>query len=224
MPIQDYGVWKGRPVSYEVDPPHDRSPHINLVFTGDGPRKLKAAINVKSQTKPHELVYWFDRNFSHPLTLALVQLDYGFQAIEPDDSQTMDLALDYVRTPDILQLQEGRILPFIEDGPDNDILDQLQPILDDAIQQKADIYLYGSSFGPGGIHEVHMNQGSTGFDNGVRQDGGFLLRFADGRWAAVFLAFASQRIPTDDTSGEPLPGSQSRSLKSIIESRGRARL
>ncbi|KAJ9497135.1 hypothetical protein LTR99_002071 [Exophiala xenobiotica] len=219
MPIQDYGVWKGKPVSYKVDPPSDSSPHINLVFTGDGPTKLSAAINVKSTSQPSQLVYWFDRNFSHPLTQTLAQLDYGFQAIDSDDSQTKDLALDYVRTPDLLQLKEGRVLPFTEDGPDNDILDELQPILDDAIQQKADIYLYGSSYGTG-IHDIHMNQGSPGFDNGVGQDGAFLLRFPDEHWEAVFLAFASQRIPTDDTSGDPLSGSQSQSLESIIESGG----
>jgi uncharacterized protein YukJ len=65
-----------------------------------------------------------------------------------------------------------------------------------------------------------MNQGSPGFDNGVGQDGAFLLRFPDEHWEAVFLAFASQRIPTDDTSGDPLSGSQSQSLESIIESGG----
>lgn len=222
MPIQDYGVWKGKPVSYEVDPPQDRTPHINLVFQSNGPTQLKAAINVKSKTKPHELVYWFDRAFSNQLTQSLANLEYGFQAIDPDDQQANNYALDYARTPGLLQLQAGRILPFMEVGPDNDILDQLQPILDDAIEQRADIYLYGSSFGPGGIHEVHMNQGSAGFDNGVKQDGGFLLRFPDGHWEAVFLAFASQQIPTDDFSGDPLP--DSRSLKNIIESGGRARL
>ncbi|KIW20412.1 hypothetical protein PV08_00987 [Exophiala spinifera] len=222
MPIRDYGVWKGKPVSYTVDPPRDRTPHINLVFQSDGQTMLKAAINVKSKTKPHELVYWVDRTFSHPLTQYIETVDYGFKAIEPDDQQAATYALDYARTPGLLQFESGRILPFMEDGPDNDILDQLRPILDAAIEKQADIYLYGSSFGPGGIHEVHMNQGSVGFDNGVKQDGGLILRFPDGHWEAVFLAFASQQIPTDNISGLPTP--DSRSLKDIIQSGGRARL
>ncbi len=56
MPIRDYGVWKAKPLSYTVDGPGDRSPHINLVFGDDQNSELKAAINVKSQASPSELV------------------------------------------------------------------------------------------------------------------------------------------------------------------------
>ncbi|OAP64450.1 hypothetical protein AYL99_00422 [Fonsecaea erecta] len=223
MPISHYGVWKGFPLSYEVDGPNDRTPHINLSFKDDedGTIERKAAINVKSQGQPNELVYWFDRNFSHPLTQDLERLDYGFHPIEPQNDDTQDLPLDYIRSRNLLRISNGRILPYLESGPDNDILDQLRPILDDAISQRADIYLYGSSFGSG-IHDVHMNQGSVGFSNGVGQDGAFFLRFSDGHWEAVFLAFASQQIPTDDSNGQPLPDSTS--LKNIIGRQGRARL
>ena len=211
MPIPKYGVWKGTPISYQVDGPGDRSPHLNLVFKDDQTDGLKAAINVKSQANPSELVYWFNRNFSHPLTHDLENQRYGFQAIDPNDQRTRSLALDYIRTHDLLEIQSGRLLPFEEDGPDNDILDQLQPILDDAIKQQADIYLYGSSFGEG-IHDVHMNQGSPGDrfreDNGAGTDGGFMLKFPDGHWEAVFLAFASQQIPTGD-DGQPTDDSKS---------------
>ncbi|KIW31195.1 uncharacterized protein PV07_02863 [Cladophialophora immunda] len=223
MPIPHYGVWKGFPVSYQVDGPHDRTPHINLSFKDDknGTIERKAAINVKSQGHPNELVYWFDHNFSHPLTQDLARLDYGFHAIGSRDRDTRDLALDYTRTRSLLRIPDGRILPFLEDGPDNDILDQLRPILDEAISNEAEIYLYGSSFGSG-IHDVHMNQGSVGFDNGVRQDGAFFLQFPDLHWEAVFLAFASQQIPTDDRNGQPTPDSTS--LQRIIGNQGRARL
>jgi len=210
MPITNYGVWKGTPLSYEVDGPSDRTPHINLVFGDSENDNLKAAINVKSQASPSELVYWFNRTFSSPLTNALESLASGFQSISYGDDSTSSLALDYIRTPNLLNFQDGRLLPFNESGPNNDILDQLKPILDDAISQKADIYLYGSSFGDG-IHDVHMNQGSPGKqfkkDNGVGTDGGFLLRFPDGHWEAVFLAFASQQIPTDE-DGNPTPDSK----------------
>ncbi|KAH0837602.1 hypothetical protein AYO21_10988 [Fonsecaea monophora] len=223
MPIPHYGVWKGIPVSYQVDGPNDRTPHINLSFKDDnhGTIKRKAAINVKSQDHPNELVYWFNHNFSHLVTRDLEHLDYGFHPIDPRDRDTRDLALDYIRTRNLLRVPDGRILPFRESGPDNDILDQLRPILDDAIRQRADIYLYGSSFGSG-IHDIHMNQGSVGFPNGIGQDGAFFLRFPDGHWEAVFLAFASQRIPTDDRNGQPVPDSTS--LERIIGRQGRPRL
>ncbi|OCT49961.1 hypothetical protein CLCR_07588 [Cladophialophora carrionii] len=212
MPIPDYGFWKAKPVSYKVDGPSDRTPHINLVFKDDDNDRLKAAINVKSQANPSELVYWFD-----PLC---------FKWTESRDPSAQSLALDYLRTPDLVHVQEGRLLPYDEHGPDNDILDQLRPILDDAIRQQADVYLYGSRFDSGdGIHDVHMNQGSPGRrfrkDNGVNTDGGILFRFPDGHWEAVFLAFASQQIPTDDDGH---PTRDSRSLANLLRSGGRARL
>lgn len=59
------------------------------------------------------------------------------------------------------------------------------------------------------IHDIHMNQGSLPkFDNGIYEDGGIIFYFPDGdHWEAIFIAFASQRIPTDN-NGLPLPQSQ----------------
>jgi uncharacterized protein YukJ len=54
-----------------------------------------------------------------------------------------------------------------------------------------------------------MNQGSLPqFANGIYEDGALLFKFDDGHWEAVFLAFASQKIPTDD-QGEAQPNSKS---------------
>ena len=56
---------------------------------------------------------------------------------------------------------------------------------------------------------MHMNQGSPqrwARDNGVLQDGAFLLEFDD-HWEAVFIAFASQAVHTEDgpnNAGQPL--------------------
>jgi len=228
MPIRDYGVWKGKPISYKVDDPRDPTPHISLVFQDKHDDNIRAAINVKSSGTPSELVYWFDRNFSHPITRALKNIPQGFQPINPNSGSTRSLSLDYFRR-DLLRIQDGRVLPFTEDGPDDDILDQLEPILDDAIEQKADIYLFGSRFRDrrrgDGIHNVHMNQGSPQpqfkDDNGVGRDGGFLLYFPnDDHWEAVFLAFASQVNPTDD-AGQPTP--ESTPLGEIISGRQRRR-
>lgn len=220
MTIPHYGVWVGRPIRIKVDSPSDKTPHIELFYKDDlnGSKQLRAAINVKSQSQDSRLVYWFDQSFSHPLTDELAQLEYGFQLIRPNDAATSGLAIDFVRAdPKLLELKDGRILPYNLPGKDNDILDQLVPILKDAISQQADIFLFGSSFGSG-IHDVHMNQGSAGFENGVAQDGAILLRFPDGHWEAVFLAFASQCVPTDDSTGEPL--SDSTPLSDIAHGHG----
>jgi len=63
-----------------------------------------------------------------------------------------------------------------------------------------------------GIHDVHMNQGSAGRFakyNGVWQDGGLIIEDPDsGRLTALFLAFGSQAIHTDEQTGHSLPNSQ----------------
>ena len=213
MAVKHYGVWAAKPIRYDSERA-DRSPHIHLFFK-DHPqarRELTAAINVKSLDRDSRLVFWLVRDFSHPLTSELQNLELGFQLIQQNDGLQ---GLDYIRTPDLISdITTGEVLHHNVSGPNNDIIDKLEPILDDAIKQDATVYLFGSSFGSG-IHDIHMNQGSLPrFDNGVGQDGGLLFQFSDGHWEAVFLAFASQRIPTDDETGKSLP--QSRSLAAIL--------
>jgi uncharacterized protein YukJ len=55
-----------------------------------------------------------------------------------------------------------------------------------------------------------MNQGSLPrYENNVYRDGGFFLYFEkDDHWEGVFLAFASQRVPTNDQTGEAKRGAQ----------------
>jgi hypothetical protein len=68
---------------------------------------------------------------------------------------------------------------------------------------------FGNTDGLHGVHDVHLNQGNTGAhaaDNHALHDGGLLLRHPD-RCVGLFLAFQTQRVPTD-TSGAPIPQSQ----------------
>jgi uncharacterized protein YukJ len=52
-------------------------------------------------------------------------------------------------------VQKRKVLPHDRPGEKNDILDELEPILDKAINEKARIYLFGSQFKDrGGIHNV----------------------------------------------------------------------
>ncbi|KAK9249978.1 DUF2278 family protein [Lipomyces tetrasporus] len=216
MVFETYGVWVARAKSFtaegaDIDP---SSPHIHLKFAdglnSSSSAPYTAAINVKSQSIESRLVYWLIRDFRHPITHKLADLDFGFRLIPESERKVEGLALDYIRG-NLLQNRDGKLLPHDVPGPDNDIIDSLEPILTSAIDRKATIYLFGSQFSPrkDGIHEVHMNQGSLPrFPNGVWSDGGLILRFSDdGHWEAIFLAFASQAIHTDDINGKPLPGS-----------------
>lgn len=114
-------------------------------------------------------------------------------------------------------------LPFNVPGPDNDLNELIEKYILRAIAtENAVLYAFGEKWGPedvadryfgflpgNGIHDIHMNQGSTGQfekDNGVWQDGGLLLHFpSENQWVAVFLAFQSQAFHTDDVTGNRLP-------------------
>lgn len=213
MPIPHYGAWIVRGIRYESEREADDpvSPHIHLYFKDhpEGRQERRAAVNVKSRDKDSRLVYWISKNFTHPLTHHLSELDYGFKLIKPNKGPLQ--GPDYLRTDDLLPggIEAGSLVPHDVPGPDNDILDKVEPILAAAIKDSARIYLFGSSFGSG-IHDIHMNQGSLPqYPNGVYQDGAILVEFQNGHWEAIFLAFASQKTQTDDDSGKPLSGSDS---------------
>lgn len=213
MPIKNYGVWVAKPVRVsaeraEQDP---KSPHIDLYYKNqeNDSEEFRAAINVKSLSEISELVFWLIPNFQHPIVNKLPDLNKGFQKIE---SKVGGVALDYIRG-NLMDFQEGRVLPHDLPEERDDIIDYVMPELESAIERNATVYLFGEPFSDKkGIHNVHMNQGSAGrftTDNGVWQDGGIIIYFPDeNRFAAIFLAFASQAIHTDEVKGNALSGSQ----------------
>jgi uncharacterized protein YukJ len=203
--VKNYGVWFCRPVEYYVDGAEDRTPHINLTFKDKSSASFKAAINVKSNGKESRLVYWFNDNLDASILDKYKDLSLGFHPLSGKNG------LDFVRTQGLLVFEEGILLPYDEPGNDNDVVDKLTPLLDRSIKEKATIYIFGARFGDGqGIHDIHMNQGSLPkFENSVYTDGAIFFHFEeDETWKGVFLAFASQKVPTGD-DGLPLPDSKS---------------
>lgn len=209
MPIKGYGVWVATPTVFTSERT-GKSPHGSLIFD-DGSTKYKqlsSAINVKSTGTDSRLVYWSNRDFQHAITEKLQGVEMGFHSITGSDQGPNGTALDLLRG-DLVDLTKGTILSTNVDGPDNDIVDHLTEIFSDAITAKATVYLWGQQYSPtpDGIHDIHMNQGNSGKaswtkDNGIYQDGSFMLKYPDGHWEAVFLAFASQATKTDD-GGQP---------------------
>lgn len=215
MPIDNYGVWVAKPVSVsaeraEQDP---KSPHIHLLYDdgsgGNFNNARRASINVKSLSSLSELVFWQIRDFQHPITDRLRGLEKGFHLLP---SQPGGAALDYIRG-NLIDLNQGRVLPHDRPGDFDDIIDFVMPELQTAIDRNATVYLFGEPYSDRqGIHDIHMNQGSQGrFEkyNGVWQDGGIIIHFPDvNLFSAIFLAFASQAVHTHVQTGHGLPGSQ----------------
>ncbi|KAI1842649.1 hypothetical protein JX265_000307 [Neoarthrinium moseri] len=202
MTIPRYGVWRGTATKWE--PTQRDNDHGHITFTDGESDDLDCAVDVKSKDSDSRIVFWDVVSFdsTHPLTQKLDQLAQGYHAIT--DHTSNGLGLDYLKGK-LVNVNQGRILDYQENGPDNDILDFLNPILNAAVSQGADMYLFGSKYSSDdGIHDIHMNQGDAGRfakENGVYQDGGMIFNFgSDGEmtgWQGVFLAFATQAEQTD---------------------------
>ncbi|KAJ5608242.1 hypothetical protein N7537_004861 [Penicillium hordei] len=232
MPLRNYGVWKGTPVSYiiEYEVDDNESPHLSLYFSDkrgpthhsthnlnrarrgnkEIPGLLRAAINIKSGDKRESrLTYWADHNFNnHPITNSLADLSWGFSSLGDTEPNPAGVRLDYIRS-NLFNITTGRILPHDVPDSDNDIIDVLEPEVKQAIDDKADIYLFGEPFSDRkGIHNVHMNQGNVeqfAGDDGVFQDGGLFINYPrSGRWVGIFLGFASQAMHTDNRTGHAI--------------------
>lgn len=186
------------------------STHGHLEFT-DGTNNNKtyeADVNISSSGSDTRLVYWFVSNFNpkQPSTTKLSALDKGFSAQKGSSS----LALDFLRES-FLDPSAGTLVSHDPSDPTEkgDISSYVDPIMNQAVQEKATIYIWGSHYsdsnGEEGIHDIHMNQGDSGSfekENGTYQDGGIVIQSADGSWRGIFLAFATDTLKTDD-NGNP---------------------
>ncbi|KAF7586327.1 hypothetical protein BBP40_009074 [Aspergillus hancockii] len=189
MPVRNYGVWKGYPITYNFEY-QTSSPHLYLYFVddeaevgrqkreyplppkggpnpgqreGEKPELNEAAINIMSATSNPLLAFWVNEDFRHPITERLDGLGPGFKSLErPNGQGHDDRALDYLRE-DLFEPNSGRLVPHNKSGPHNDIIDEIHIPIRTAIENNATIYLFGSKYTDGdpGIHNIHMNQGNA---------------------------------------------------------------
>lgn len=165
-----------------------------------------SALNVGTNDSDDLLQYKLIFDYEHPLLDQVKPSPVGFTDLTGSDALP---ALDYLRS-DMLSAT----------GPwrDSDIMDgseQVEPVasllrlLRKAMAANATVYIFGRKYIDGdGIHDVHMNQGSTGsfLNNGVDdhndhndiwQDGALIVDFGEPQLAAYFPAFTQQMVPTD---------------------------
>lgn len=215
MPISRYGVLRAAVVDRRIETTD--TPHYQIQLRADGV-DYRAAVNVRSQERPPELLYVAVDDFRHPVVERLGDLKDGFTELP---AQGKGPALDYIRG-NLFQRELMRPVPTAAPGPENDLGDFLDHYVRRALgDDQARAYVFGQAWGPeaaadkifhfspgNGVHDVHMNQGNNGRfagDDGVFQDGGLLLSFPGGEWVAIFLAFQSQSFHTDDGTGHKLP-------------------
>lgn len=146
MGIQRYGVWRGTATKWE--PTQQDNDHGHITFADGESDSLDCAVDVKSKDSDSRIVFWNVVSFdeSHPLAAKLANIPRGYQAITNHASN--GLGLDYLKG-NLVNVKQGRLLDYKENGPNNDILDFLNPILNAAVSQKVDMYLYGSQYAEG---------------------------------------------------------------------------
>jgi uncharacterized protein YukJ len=215
MAIQRYGVLQAMVVDFRRED-HDPTPHFQL-FVEANARRFRVPVNVRSQLSPSELVYHVSEDFRHPITTRLHQLPSGYTRLPETDRQ----GLDYIRG-NLFDLERVIALPHNLPGEDNDLQDLLVSHAQSAINpaSNATVWVFGEPFPSSnhangaieGMHDIHMNQGNHPTfrgDDGVFHDGGLIFHFPNrGRFVAIFLAFQSQALHTDDTTGHALAGAR----------------
>ncbi|BAN26865.1 YukJ family protein [Caballeronia insecticola] len=179
------------------------------------------------------VLYALNQDFTHPLTADLgklapgvstsnfPRLDYVHEDGLVDLSSMRPIPLDIASEHnDINALLNGMLqldmsgdgVPYVYSTPAySDHRRGWKPAKD------VTVYGFGFLFEPAhdGLHETHMNQGNPkpeqgskvrdhSNENGVAQDGAVIVE-VDGRFQALFVAFQTQLVPTDDR-GWPIPG------------------
>lgn len=215
MPLKQYGVLIARATDRRLGT--GQQPHYQIRLS-DGADEYRCAVNVLSKASPSELEYVMVEHFEHEITGRLAPMAPGFHALP---SQPGGVALDFIRG-NLFRREDVRVLPPNLPGPDNDLNEKIDHYVQRAMgDEDSLLYVFGQRWGPetqrdkifgfkpgNGIHDIHQNQGNIAQfvqDDGVWQDGGLLLRFAD-QWVAIFLRFQTQAWHTDDVTGHTIGG------------------
>ncbi|HTJ14191.1 MAG TPA: DUF2278 family protein [Dinghuibacter sp.] len=204
MPIQYYGALTGN-ISALMDSaaadkkdPHGK-PHYMVEVNVNG-ALYRAAVNVLSDQNPPNLQFLCVDNYTHAILASIKGFTPGLFTLK---SKAGTGALDYVQE-DLFDFDDMTIV-------DGGTLDStLNDRFGRAQTENATVYFLGScymdtsadeyfGFKPAnGIHNIHMNQGSTGSfakENGPYQDGGVFIHYpSDDSWTAMFFKFQSQQV------------------------------
>ena len=218
--LHHYGVWNVGTdwtwKDHEARQASRHKPHLTIHWAGD---HYSAVITIASNNSFNSrLVHWEYEDFpkDHPIIPELEKLKVGYHESPAGSPLNLDLLRGGVITT------PGRMYRQTMAGPSNDLVEHIVDILHGAVERKATLYIFGEPYpGNKGMHQVHQNQGNYYFadepdlklrertkkwyyENGVGQDGGLFLHFPDDdTWTAIFMAFASQTMQTDEKTGIP---------------------
>lgn len=189
--------------------------HFNMMVEG---QRWDFAVNVGTNDADDLLRFKLIYDFRHPVIATLGGAEAGAQELTRLHKLP---ALDLIRSSDLLANTGCWRSSDPMDGSEAvEPVASLKRLLARAHQNGFDVYAFGRFYEGGGfgIHDTHMNQGSTGGyihragddsndHNDVWQDGAVFVDVGEPEWAAYFAAFDQQLVPTDDL-GNPMPGAR----------------
>jgi uncharacterized protein YukJ len=215
-----YGYVKAKVVSEPVLKPsrhqHEIQYHLHFTLLVDG-ANWDVAVNVGTNDADDLLKYKLAFDFRHPIVQTLAAAQAGSHELT---GQTALPALDFIRSDLLTDTGKWRDSDVMDGSEFPEPSASLKRLLSKARQQNFDVYVFGRFYSEGdGIHDTHMNQGSTksfihrpGNDsndhNDVWQDGAVIVDQQEQEWAAYFAAFNQQLVPTDEL-GNPLADAHS---------------
>ncbi len=212
MSLKKYGAVKGRVIDIFGERRDEKSPHFYVTLKG-GQREWRVAINVKSRRWPSEVAFMRLSPFTHGLTRRLATLPEGLTALNRRGERRSS-GLDYLHD-NFFRLSQMVALPHHRPGRNNDLIDILYHDLAQARAEGWVAVAFGEPFNDRarrGLHNVHMNQGSTGryqSTNGRFQDGALFVQAPEAGWIGYFWAFQSQCSRTHAQTGHPIHGAAS---------------
>lgn len=185
--------------------------HFSVLVDG---AKWDVAVNVGTNDADDLLKYLLVYDYHHPIIATLKAAAAGAAELT---GKTALPALDFMRSDILAETGKWRDSDVMDGSTSPEPVASLARLITRAHREQADIYIFGRFYSEGnGLHDTHMNQGSTGgfihrdgddFNdhNDVRQDGAVLVDFGQPEWAAYFAAFNQQLVPTDNL-GNPVAG------------------
>lgn len=208
----NYGVLKGHAKDFKRDDDDDPHSELLMIVKGD---KHRVAINVRSSRGPEAqrlVEYVIVENISHPLLDHARSLPEGFTSLGGTQH-----GVDYIRS-NMFRATDLKPIVHTQSGPDNDLFEKVEDLVQHAIAANAPVYAYGDKWGPesakpdqyfgfspgNGIHKIHMNQGDRETANAKYQDGALFVEYPSGRTTGLFIKFQNQAWHTDETHGNPL--------------------
>jgi uncharacterized protein YukJ len=179
---------------------------LNVPDAG-GSSVWQVAVNVGTDDADDLLRYRLVLDFRHPITRTLAAAEAGFNELTGSSALP---ALDFLRSDLLAETGKWRDSDIMDGSENGEPYRSLARLLREARQKGSPVYVFGRMFTDGahGIHDIHMNQGSSGGflhaegddhndHNDVWQDGAVLVDRGDAGWAAYFTAFTQQKVPTD---------------------------